>query len=193
MFASPSEYPFLTDLTKNVGLIHQELSQALQNNSVVRDALLSTMALDYPSNQWTWDNAINTASVGYDLRDGNYTMLTLFKEGHNLDNIRKAFPETSRLLNKVEGLTYACISALSPGTHLKLHSHSRSQYIFHLLLNDLTGNGCEIICNGHRRQLTKQGDTVLFDYSLPHETYSHSKNIRFNLMVDFLPKEKISL
>ncbi|WP_111657754.1 aspartyl/asparaginyl beta-hydroxylase domain-containing protein [Isoalcanivorax indicus] len=187
MFLDAARHRYLMRLVDNVSAISQELDQALADNAEIRHALLTDMAMDYPSNQWTWENAINTDAVGYDLRQGSYTMLALYKPGHALTAAHAAFRHTLRLLDDVEGIAYACISALDPGAHLGLHTHSRSRQIFHLLLNDLQGGACELICDGHQRTLEKRGDTALFDYSLPHESRNHSDSVRFNLMVDFLP------
>ena len=187
MFISVAPYPQLQRLVDDTMLISEELKEALQSRQAVRDALLTDMAMDFPSNQWTWENAINTASVGYDLRHGGYTMFSLYKKGHTLELARAAFPKTMSLLEAVSGIEYACVSALSPHAHLALHAHSRRHYIFHLLLNNLIGGGCMMFCNGQPLQLAKAGDSALFDYSLPHESRSHAENIRFNLMVDFCP------
>lgn len=187
MFMDAFRFSYLARLADNVSLISNELQQALADEPAVKDALTTRMSMDYPSNQWTWDNAINTDAVGYDLRRGSYTMLTLYKEGHELTVAQSAFRQTLQLLDGIEGITYACISALEPGAHLDLHTHNRSRNIFHLLLNDLQGGACEMRCNDHRKILAKQGDTALFDYSLPHESRNTSGSMRFNLMVDFLP------
>jgi len=187
MFLDATRYPYLKKLADHSAQISDELQAALHNNSQVKAALLTNMAMDFPSNQWTWDNAINTAAVGYDLREGNYTMMSLYKTGHDLDVAQIAFPKTLDLLQSVAGIEYACISALGPKAHLGLHSHSRQHHIFHLLLNDLTGGYCEIFCDGKRHEIAIVGDTALFDYSLPHESISYADNIRFNLMVDFSP------
>lgn len=186
MFLDATRYPYLKQLADNATQVSDELQAALQNNSHVKKALLTDMAMDFPSNQWTWDNAINTAAVGYDLREGNYTMMSLYKTGHDLRAIQGAFPKTVDLLQNVSGIEYACISALGPKAHLGLHSHNRQRHIFHLLLNDLKGGNCELICDGKRHEIAFMGDTALFDYSLPHESISHADNIRFNLMVDFV-------
>ena len=187
MFLDLSHYPYLSLLVENVDYISAELQSALRENSHVKNALLTYKAMDYPSNQWTWDNAINTAAVGYDLREGSYTMLSIHKTGHEIDIAPGAFPKTLALLKSVPGIEYACISALSPKAHIALHTHSRRHYIFHLLLNNLIGGSCEIICNKSRKEMKSKGDSVLFDYSFPHESTSYAENIRFNLMVDFFP------
>lgn len=187
MFLDASIYPFLQRISGNASVISAELSRAMANRQQVRDVLGVSMAMDYPSNQWTWDNGINTAAIGYDLRDGNYSMLTLFKPGHALAEVEAAFSETLQLLAAVPGLHYAALSAMGPRAHLGLHSHSRRHFIYHLLLNDLAGGGCVMTCGDHARTLKSKGDTVLFDYSLPHESRSLSDDTRINLMIDFLP------
>ena len=187
MFLDPSHYPYLKHIIENADIISEELKAALQNNAQVKKGLFTNMEMDYPSNQWTWDNAINSAAIGYDLREGSYTMLSLYKTGHNLEIAQEAFPKTLKLLEDVVGIEYACISALSPGAHLALHTHNRQRYIFHLLLNNLKGGHTEIICNGKHHEMKLAGDTVIFDYSLPHESSNCAENIRFNLMVDFFP------
>lgn len=185
MFIDVSRYGFLEPIVAQVDSISLELERALSSIPAVREALLTDMAMDFPSNQWTWDNAINTAAVGYDLRQGSYTMFSLYKEGHDLQLARESFPTTLELIGNVEGMVYACISALAPGAHLHRHAHNRRHNIFHLLLNDLHGGRCEMLCGEERLMLGRKGDTALFDYSIPHESSNHAGNIRFNLMVDF--------
>lgn len=187
MFLDVSNYPYLNQLIDNVEHISNELESALQESIQVKKAMLTHMAMDYPSNQWTWDNAINTAAVGYDLREGGYTMFSIHKTGHEIDIATKFFPKTLALLKSVPSIEYACFSALSPKAHLGLHTHNRQHYIFHLLLNKLIGGSCQIICNKHCEEMKFKGDSVLFDYSFPHESISYAENIRFNLMVDFCP------
>ena len=187
MFLDATRYPYLKQLTENVDIISEELKAALRNDAQVQKALFTHMEMDYQSNQWTWDNAINTAAIGYDLREGSYAMLSLYKTGHNLNIAKNAFPKTLGLLKRVDGIEYACISALSPHAHLARHTHNRQRYIFHLLLNNLEGGPCEIICINKRHEMRFIGDTALFDYSLPHESFSYAENRRFNLMVDFFP------
>lgn len=187
MFVEVEHYPFLQRIVAGAGDVCAEVAVALAASSAVSSVLGARMTLDYPSNQWTWDNGINTAAIGYDLREGSYSMLTLCKPGHVLADVERHFPRTLALLAGVPGLHFAAFSALEPGAHLGLHAHSRRHLIFHMLLNDLEGGDCEIICDGHVKRLARAGDTALFDYSLPHETFSHAGNVRINLMVDFTP------
>lgn len=192
MFLDVSRYPFLQRISENASVISAELSRAMASRQQVRDVLGVGMAMDYPSNQWTWDNGINTAAIGYDLRDGGYSMLTVYKRDYVITamDTQADFRETLELLRGVDGLHYAAFAAMSPGAHLGLHTHSRRHLIYHLLLNDLAGGGCEMTCDGHRRVLKNKGDTALFDYSLPHETFSHADNTRINLMIDFEPLQE---
>lgn len=189
MFLDPSRFPFLAPLAGHATRISHELRQALADVPHVRDTVGREMAVDFLSDQWTKDNGINRDAVGYDLRDGGYSMLAVYKRDRAIDqmDVAAVFPETSRLLAGIPGLHYAAFTALSPGAHLGLHAHTRRHYIFHVLLNDLAGGSCEMICDGQVRVLERLGDTALFDYSLPHETFSHARNTRFNLMIDFLP------
>jgi aspartyl/asparaginyl beta-hydroxylase (cupin superfamily) len=189
MFIDVSRYSFLREISENVSLISDELRRAVSSQPHVRDIIKVEMAMDFPSNQWTWDNGINSAAFGYDLRDGGYSMLAVYKKEHVITamDTHAVFRETLKLLAGVKGLHYAAFSALSPGAHLGLHTHSRSHFIYHILLNDLIEGECKMICDGHAKILKKTGDTALFDYSLPHETYNYASNTRMNLMIDFLP------
>lgn len=193
MFMDVSEYPFLMPIAEHVAVINDELRRAMASHQHVRDILGVEMAMDFPSNQWTWDNGINTDSIGYDLRDGSYSMLAFYKKDHVITGMDAPaiFSETLKLLAGVKGLHYAAFTALNPGAHLGLHTHSRRHFIFHLLLNDLVGGGCKMVCDGHVRMLKKAGDTALFDYSMPHESRSCASNTRINLMVDFMPSAEL--
>ena len=190
VFIDSSKFPFLTSLSKNAALIADELKAALESNQYVRDTVGTEKKIDPRSDEWSWDNGINRDAVGYDLREGGYSMLALYKKNsvpHSVD-VTSLFPETFSLLEQVPGLQYAAFAALPPRGHLGRHAHSRSHFVFHVLLSDLIDGRCEVSCGSHVKALERAGDSVLFDYSLPHETRNYASNTRFNLLVDFTPK-----
>ena len=187
MFMDLSSYQSLIRVIENVPIVKSELKAALGKDLGAKEFLHGEKVMDFPSNEWAWDSAINIENVGYDLRDGNYSIFTLFKLGHDLENIDEHFKETLSLLRGVEGLQYAAFSALGPGAHLKEHVHSRRHFICHVLLSDLGSGKCEMICNREIRDLKEPGDAAVFDYSLPHETTNFSSKTRVNLMIDFKP------
>ncbi|MBA3981362.1 MAG: hypothetical protein C0462_12255 [Alcanivorax sp.] len=189
MFTDPNLYPSLRRLSEKVEVIAAEFRAAMAAHEQVRMAMQAGMVMDFPSNQWAWDNGINRETVGYDLRDGGFSMLALYKrsEAGEVRNLEDAFPETLRLVSAIDNLHYVALTALLPGAHIRPHAHVRSHLVYHLLLNDLHGGTCEMRCAADARILRRAGDCVLFDYSHTHESTNRAASTRFNLMIDFAP------
>lgn len=190
MFIDVSEFPFLLPLSESASLIAGELKDALLHNAYVRGTVGTERKIDPRSDEWSWDNGINRDAVGYDLREGGYSMLALYKKDGLAEHpdIQSIFPKTLNLLSGVQGLHYAAFAALPGKGHLGLHAHKRSHFVFHVLLNDLVGGQCKVSCGSQVKTLERAGDSVIFDYSLPHETRNFAANTRLNLMVDFQPR-----
>lgn len=190
MFISTDKFPFLAQVASNAETIYEELKNALLHEADVRRAMEGQMVMDFPSNQWAWESGINQERVGYDLRDGNFSMLAIYKKKDNCITIDRSdlFPKTMSMLSSIENPHYIAFSFLHPGTHLKPHAHIRSHYVYHLLLQDLQDGHCEMICGNEKKHLRRAGDDLLFDYSQMHETFHRASNLRINLMVDFLPE-----
>ena len=187
MFIDYTAYSSLERIVNNMSTVRFELSQALRNQSDARSVLKEEMEMDFPSREWAWDNQVNSENLGYDVRDGSYSMLTIFKKHHDVSDISSHFGKTLSLINGVGGVRYAAISALGPKAHIEEHSHNRRHLVFHMLLSDLEGDVCKIICDGNAKELASPGDSALFDYSFPHEIFNYSRNDRINLMIDFKP------
>lgn len=187
MFLDATSYPVLRQLADNAAQIGTELQAALQNNAEIKNAFLTDMSMDFPSNQWAWENGINRENVGYDLRDGSFSMHAIYKKkgDETVTNKSALFPRTMAIISRLANVHYVAFSFLRPGTHIQAHSHTRSHYVYHLLLNDLQDDACEMSCGTERKFLKHRGDNLLFDYSQIHETYHRASNIRINLMVDF--------
>ena len=192
MFISTDKFPFLAQVAIQAETIYNELRNALQHDADARKAMKEQMFMDFPSNQWAWESGINRENVGYDLRDGNFSMLAIYKKNDNVAIVDRSdlFPKTMSLLSSFENPYYIAFSFLHPGSHLKPHAHIRSHYVYHVLLQDLQDGDCEMICGNEKKYLKKAGDHLLFDYSLMHETFHRASNLRVNLMVDFLPERR---
>lgn len=188
MFSDITKHPVLATLADSVAIIADEFERAVQACPDVRDVLCLDMVMDRPSNEWAWENGINREVVGYDLREGSFSMLAIYKPDSSVPSrIKDLFPQTLHLLGRLERKYYAAFTVLKAGSHIRRHSHTRRHLVYHLLLNDLEGAPCEMVCGDEVRCLRYRGDAVLFDYSLPHETSLHATNARVNMMVDFLP------
>jgi hypothetical protein len=187
MFEDPRRYPFLKRLVEHTREIRKEFESACQIDATLAGLISEQKAMDRRSDVWAIENGINIDAVGYDLRDGGYSMVALkTHEGANEQiDVERLFPLAMNLLDGVPGLQYACFAVLKPRARLGVHVHSRSHYIYHVLLNDLQGGVCEISCGDEIRAMQNSGDEVLFDYSLPHGTLNRSDQNRINLMIDF--------
>lgn len=191
MFVNAERYPYLKEICGHHAAIAEEVFHTARKNTEVASFLGGQGYLDWYSKRWSWDNSINREELGYDLRDGDYSMLALFKgdEQEPFSALCSSFPFLKALLTGVDGLWYAALTRQSPGAGIKRHSHNRQHYVFHLLLNDLDGGQCRMGCGDAVLMLANAGDTALFDYSIPHDSSNYSSSDRVTLMLDFLPGE----
>jgi hypothetical protein len=184
VFIESSNYAFLTNIKNNVSRIKAEFEAA-----IAQTINIPKHSVDHYSDYWVKDNGFHPEQIGHDIREGAYSTLAIFKAGFQIKNfdVQSCFPETLRLLRDVHRLQYAAFFVMAPGARLERHKHSRSHLIYHVLLNDLLGAECEVQCGSEIKHLRYSGDDVLFNYSLPHETFNHASNTRVNLVVDFIP------
>ncbi|MCK0536380.1 aspartyl/asparaginyl beta-hydroxylase domain-containing protein [Alcanivorax quisquiliarum] len=193
MFIDTETLPFLKNIANSSNDIYEELVSVLSKEPEAHKAIHGEMVMDFPSNQWAWESGINRERVGYDLRDGNFSMYAIYKKTGNEVTLDRTslFPKTMSLLSSFDNPHYIAFNFLHPGSHLKPHSHIRKHYVYHLLLQNLTDGNCEMICGKERKYLKAAGDHLMFDYSQIHETFHRASNVRINLMVDFLPESRL--
>jgi len=190
MFYDVKDFPFLEEVIKNISVIHQELKNAEVQNPLINSVFNpSDMSLDYYTDHWVADNGFHEKQIGYDIRDGEYATLAIYKKDYPLKQFdsNQLFPKTLELLSSVPGLYYSGFFKMYAGTHLNSHTHTRKHLIFHLLLNDLENGECVIKCGEETRKMKCKGDTLLFDYSYDHESDNNSDTDRLHFIIDFNP------
>jgi hypothetical protein len=190
MFIHTHKYEYLFDISTNHRAILKEFQHAVLNNAFM-DAILDggDPYIDENLDGWVKENGFHPDQVGFDIRKGSYSGITIFKEGCPVRNIdvSQYFSKTMQLLKGVNRLHYAAFVIMMPNSSLATHAHARSHMIHHTLLSDLIGGVCEMSCNGDTLALSKAGDSALFDYSLPHGSVNYANNTRINFIVDFKP------
>lgn len=189
------EYPFLKQIIANIDIIGDELKNALKKDKEVQYVVTpkddDPNYLDGYTNYWVEDNGFTAEQIGYDIREGGYFSMALFKKGYKIKSIdvEKNFPKTIKILQEIPNIYFAAFFKMNAHSVLNSHTHTRRHLIFHLLMNDLENGVCRMTVNGEEKIISKKGDTVLFDYSLEHGTTNESDSDRYNLAIDFNPFE----
>jgi aspartyl/asparaginyl beta-hydroxylase (cupin superfamily) len=168
MFFGTSEFEFLKPLEDNWETIKRELMQ-------LQDA-------DYTP--WV-DKHL------YTLKEG-WKVFTLYAFGVKQERNCEAFPETTRLVERIPGMRTAAFSRLLPGTRLVPHRGWKlSVYRAHLGL--IVPRSCAIKVNGETKAW-EAGKCFVFDDTYLHEAWNNGEGDRIVLLVDFLKEpEKFNL
>lgn len=193
-FYTTKDFPIFEDIIAQVDLIRGELDNAMKHQEVHQ--LISSKEgepkfLEGYSSYWVNDNGFSKEQIGYDIRDGEYFAMAIFKKGYPIKHLdtEQFFPNTNQLIQRVPNVYFSAFFRMNAHAILNAHTHTRRHLIFHLLTNDLVGGVCTITVNGEDRILSKKGDYVIFDYSLEHETHNDSDSDRYNFIIDFNPFE----
>jgi aspartyl/asparaginyl beta-hydroxylase len=190
MFIRAHEYDYLFEISTNHRAILKEFEHAVSDHPFMSEILEGGAPyIDQNLDGWVKENGFHPDQVGFDVRKGSYSGITIFKEECPVRNIdvSRHFAKTMRLLKGVKRLHYAAFVIMMPNSSLATHAHTRSHMIHHTLLTNLVGGVCEMSCNGDTLALSKAGDSALFDYSLPHGSINKASNTRINFIVDFKP------
>lgn len=190
MFYSVEEYPFLQEIIAKREVINQEFQNAMKDKFLygVVNATDEEFLHHY-TNYWARDNGFSKEQIGYDIREGHYHTLPLFKKDFPVKyfDVVAFFPETSKIIQKIPNLHFSGFFKMFGKSKLGMHTHNRRHLIFHILLNDLEDGDCVITVNGETKALRNKGDHMLFDYSYEHGTENFSSTPRLNFIVDFDP------
>ena len=189
MFYSIENFPFLKSFTSNIDAIAAEFTLAQKEIQDLKDFLSAEQHFSL-SHIYYW--AIETMGkddyyVEDDHRDeGVWAGFPLFKENFPIKNydVKKYFPLTMSLIEKIPDVFFASYMRLSPQGLISTHQHKMANLIFHISLADNPG-GSVMVCGDDQILLTKKGDYALFDYRIPHSTKNHGSIDRMNLVIDF--------
>lgn len=193
MFYELEDFPCLKKVKENLELIKQDLNTAEQENELIRKILNPTDdSLDYYTDYWVKDNGFHEEQIGYDIREGKYSTLAIYKKDFpiKLFDSSRLFSRTLELIKDIPGVYYVGFFKMFPNTQLGEHTHDRKHLIFHLLLNDLKNGECVLTCGGETRVVKSKGDCLLFDYSYNHGSMNNSDNERLHFIIDFNPTER---
>lgn len=190
MFLDYTQYPYLVTIQKNIELISEEFSNAIQSKEILSILYNSEDNIDYYTGHWTRENGFHPEQVGFDIRVGDYSTLAIYKKDFPIRtvNIENYFHKTIELIRKeVPNVHLISFFRMAPGAKLLEHTHNRKHLIFHLALRDLENGTCELTCGKEKLTLKRKGDTALFDYTIPHSSFNNSNTERINLVIDFEP------
>jgi aspartyl/asparaginyl beta-hydroxylase (cupin superfamily) len=98
---------------------------------------------------------------------------------------RALSPVTSGLLNQVPYVVAFAFSYLPVGASIPLHEHWNPYLVAALCLQG--GGSSHILVGGERRDF-QDGEFVVFDYSLPHESHNQGAIDRIVLLVTINPR-----
>ena len=116
--------------------------------------------------------------------EGNWRVFLLELLGHKPQENRARCPATCAALARVPGVLQAFFSVLEPGKSVPLHNGPYVGYLrYHLGLRVPADAPPLIRVNG-QDYAWKEGESVLFDDSWPHEVINHSHEPRVVLIVD---------
>lgn len=191
MFCDPDRHDYLINISRSHDVIKREFDKVVASSPYIHGIVHREKDyLDHFIDGWVMDNGFHAEQIGYDIRDGAYTGFAIFKDGevHPGIDFSEHFVETLKLARGVPGLRFSAFVVMAPGAVLKAHSHKRRHYIYHTLLGNLDGQGCEMTCGNEVAVLKDAGDRVLFDYSIPHGSVNHASVPRINFLVDFEPE-----
>jgi len=115
---------------------------------------------------------------------GNWNVFMLELLGHRVDDNRARCPATCAALSKVPGVLQAFFSVLDPGKSVPLHDGPYVGYLRYHLGVRVPKERPPLIRVAGRDHVWKDGESVLFDDSWPHEVVNHSSEARAVLIVD---------
>lgn len=118
---------------------------------------------------------------------GPWRSFVLMHQGRWMDWNCDRCPRTAELVRSIPGLTMAGFSVLEPGTHITEHrgpNKGALRYQLGVIVPGVLGD-CRIRV-GEEMLLWREGEGVVFDFTVPHEAWNDSDAIRVLLMLEFL-------
>lgn len=119
--------------------------------------------------------------------EGPWRSFVLMHQGRWMDWNCKRCPDTTRLVRTIPGLMMAGFSVLEPGTHITEHrgpNKGALRYQLGVVVPGEDGD-CRIRV-GDEMLVWREGEGVMFDFTVPHEAWNDSTGIRVLLMLEVL-------
>lgn len=154
-------YPQLSELHSSIGEIRAEAIHALEQMAFVSDERAKAQ---------TW------------------RVLPIKPEPEDVPNVppslinwsRKLAPKTTDLLDSIPGVIAYAFSALAAGAHIAPHQHD-NPYVTAMLC--LQAEGEVYMVNGGERREIREGEILVFDYTMMHEVENNGSRERIVLLV----------
>lgn len=124
------------------------------------------------------------------VRPGVWHVLPLLPEEEDRSAIpeevwranRRLAPRSTAILSSIPGLKAFAFSSLAPGGHIQSHKHESPCVTAALCLQD--GGDSYLLVAGERRDY-RDGEVIIFDYTLEHEVFNLGDGERIVLLVLF--------
>ncbi|MDJ0690768.1 MAG: aspartyl/asparaginyl beta-hydroxylase domain-containing protein [Xenococcaceae cyanobacterium MO_188.B32] len=168
-FLDIQEFSWIADLESNWVKIRQELDLILNNI----DAIPNFQEISKEQYSITQDNLWKT--------------YFFYAYGVKAEKNCERCPETTCLIEKIPGIKTAFFSILLPHKHIPEHRGPYKGVLrYHLgLIIPQPENSCKIRV-GNDILHWKEGKSLVFDDTYPHEVWNKSNNIRVVLLIDFV-------
>jgi len=164
----PGRFPWLRSLEAAASEIQQEA-----------DAIVRHLQAIPPMNEMSPDHRRIAG-------DGGWRSFFLYGYGYQIEENCARCPRTVAALSCVPGLVTAMYSVLEPGMHVGRHRGvSKGIVICHLGLRvPKERHRCRMDVDGHE-VLWREGETLVFDDTFPHEVWNDTNELRIILLVQF--------
>lgn len=119
--------------------------------------------------------------------EGPWRSFVLMHQGRWIDWNCERCPRTTALVKPIPGLTMAGFSVLEPGTHITTHrGPNKGALRYQLGIVVPTPEGACRIRVGDQLIYWREGEGVMFDFTVPHEAWNDSDSLRVLLMLEVL-------
>ncbi len=168
-FWDPASFPWVANIEREWLAVRKELETVLQNREEIpnlQDILEKQKAL---------------------TEGGQWKTFWFYAYGEKAEDNCARCPETVRLLQQIPGMKSAMFSILAPGKHIPEHrGWYKGVLRYHLGLIVPGPEGSSRIRVGHDVGSWREGKSLIFDDSHPHEVWNNAHSQRVVLFVDFL-------
>lgn len=160
-FHSTADYPQLESIAADWLTIKKEAIHSLGRMSYIADNRIN-------KNEW------RVLPLLPEEEDRNVI------QASEIEAARTHAPNTCKLLDSIEGIHAYAFSSLAPNATIKAHQH-HNPYVTAML--SLQAAGEVYIENDGERRYFKEGELLVFDYTLVHQVVNNSDTERIVLLI----------
>ena len=176
-FYEREQFDWVTNIESATGAIREELTTVMSNPSRFSPYLQAD------------SNHLGQYDEGL-LNNNDWGALYLWEHGHLVAENAELFPETMKALEAVPlpvvagQAPMALFSKLTPGAHIPPHNGMiNTRLICHLPI--IVPKNCGALRVGNEVRPWVEGEMLIFDDSIQHEAWNHSKEERVVLLFEF--------